>query len=86
MAGFVLAALLVLAWLVFAMGMQRPRHLKSFILHYRSELDARVLQSELCLINGVIDVMLIEKSHQAYLKIDEKVFTESSLRTYQAQL
>ncbi|ROR94841.1 putative MFS family arabinose efflux permease [Sinobacterium caligoides] len=83
--GFWLSAAVVLAWLLIAVGMKKPRHLKGLALRYQSCFSAEDMLAELKLVPGVVDVMLVAKDCQAYLKVDEKVFVETEILPFKAE-
>lgn len=81
---FVLGAVGVALWLLFASSMQSPRYLSSYVLH----LEADAIQEEnntaaaLARIQGVAEVVVVAEEGVAYLKVDRKSLDESSLQDF----
>jgi len=70
---FVFGSVLIGVWLLLAAGMQPPPAVKTMMLHLRDNMgpeDVHRLESELAVVPGVAEVMVIAKEGVAYLKID----------------
>ena len=69
---FLLCATLAAAWLLIAVGMTPPRHLKNRLLNVGvcSEGEGRRLQGRLAAVPGVTEVVVDPNGGVAYLKVD----------------
>jgi MFS family permease len=78
---FLFTALGALLWLLVAASMTPPRHLASFIhkVTARDQAEAERLSQQLTGIAGVAEAVVVPGEGVAYLRVDKRVFDESTL-------
>jgi predicted MFS family arabinose efflux permease len=78
---FLFAALAALVWWLLATAMTPPAKLASYIykMGATAPVDAGQLTRELAGLAGVTEVVVVAEEGVAYLKVDKKVFDESTL-------
>jgi MFS family permease len=78
---FLCAAVTVLVWLLLARGMVVPSKLSNYIYRPAGRLvaDGEALAAQLRALAGVAEAVVVADEGVAYLKIDRRVFDESSL-------
>jgi len=78
---FLFTALGALLWLLVAATMTPPRHLASFIhkVTARDQAEAERLSQQLTGIAGVAEAVVVPGEGVAYLRVDKRVFDESTL-------
>lgn len=75
---FGVCGLLVLLWLAFAWFMQPPRFLASLLIPLRGQ-DAQTITARLRMVDGVVEVLVIESEDTAYLKVDPRKVDRKAL-------
>lgn len=84
--GAVFASLtvLVVVWLLFALGMKNPAKLKSYTLSLENMSDnkAQEIVSKLAKLDGVEEVLFASQEQAAYLKVDHSKLDEKMLSEY----
>ncbi|OGT30875.1 MAG: MFS transporter [Gammaproteobacteria bacterium RIFCSPHIGHO2_12_FULL_35_23] len=79
---FMFGTLLGISWLLFAITMKSPRYLSSKVITIgllKDRESAKVLQTKLLTIKGIIDVLVCPDEGVAYLKIDNTLFANNDL-------
>jgi len=82
---FVFGSVLIGVWLLLAAGMQPPPAVKTMMLHLRDGMapaEVRRLESELAVVPGVAEVIVIAKEGVAYLKIDPHKLDRQRLESF----
>ena len=79
---FIFAAAATLIWFLFALSMQNPRQLSSYLLNIGmiSEPEAQHLAQRLLQVPGVAEAVVIAADGVAYLKVDKQRLDESALQ------
>ena len=75
---FWLAAGLILLWLIVALTMKKPRHLKSLVVSLQP--GEHIVASDFVgKVPGVFDVVIIPEHRLAYFKIDRDLFSNEPM-------
>lgn len=79
-----LMGMILLAWFLVAITMPRPSHTASFVVQLRQATGITVAEVDQRLrsLPGVEDVVILEDTDTAYLKVDRQRFEQSSLADF----
>jgi MFS family permease len=78
---FFILAMILLIWLVVALGMQAPRPLQTLVLKV-GDRDPQEFLKIISTMAGVEDILLIEGEELAYLKVDKKTVDLERLKPF----
>ena len=67
-------------WFLFAITMSRPRHLSTYLLNVRQNLD--LTEAQLLTVDGVAEAAISSDEGVAYLKVDKRILDEQKLLSF----
>ncbi len=79
---FLFVVTVLVLWFVVALGMKAPPKAKTLTLKYTSNFSSDMILKELNALLGVMDVVVIEKEHLAYIKVNPQEFEVSQLKAF----
>ena len=76
---FYAAALIALAWLLIALGMQIPTVRSTVIAHIEGDVDAAMMEGHILALDGVFEAKVAPDEQAVFLRVDKKVFDQKAL-------